>query len=255
MTKLFSKTFGSGRDIILLHGWGMHSGIWHDLIQQLVKDGYRVTVIDLPGFGNSIAPIYEYRLNSIGRQILPIISKGTILVGWSMGGLIATWLATRYPTLIARLILVASSPCFLEAKGWHGIKTDVFEKLNASLKTDNLLKVMQRFLFLQLLSNYKKQILTLKKILLQKRLPKVHALQESLKLLQDTDLRRDLGALKCATLYILGELDPLVPCEISHLLPLYSTQIQVAIMPKSGHIPFLTHTQIFYDVLKNFCHE
>ena len=51
---LYSHTLGSGPDVVLLHGWGMHSGVWEDVVEALL-DHHRVTVLDLPGHGYSRA--------------------------------------------------------------------------------------------------------------------------------------------------------------------------------------------------------
>ncbi len=45
---------GEGRDLVLLHGWAMHGGIFTDLLPEL-KQHHRVHVIDLPGHGQSDA--------------------------------------------------------------------------------------------------------------------------------------------------------------------------------------------------------
>jgi len=51
---LHVETFGSGPDLVLLHGWGMHGGVWGDFALRLAER-YRVHVIDLPGHGFSAA--------------------------------------------------------------------------------------------------------------------------------------------------------------------------------------------------------
>ncbi|KAB2856246.1 MAG: alpha/beta fold hydrolase, partial [Anaerolineae bacterium] len=51
---LYRHTVGSGPDVVLLHGWGMHSGVWEDVVEALL-DHHRVAVFDLPGHGYSRA--------------------------------------------------------------------------------------------------------------------------------------------------------------------------------------------------------
>ncbi len=49
---LYTDTAGIGPDVVLVHGWGMHSGVWEDVAGDLLND-YRVTVLDLSGHGFS----------------------------------------------------------------------------------------------------------------------------------------------------------------------------------------------------------
>jgi len=61
---LYVRTLGQGTDLVLVHGWGMHSGIWEDVIEALVDD-YRVTYLDLPGYGYSRSATSDYSLESL----------------------------------------------------------------------------------------------------------------------------------------------------------------------------------------------
>ncbi|NNG13616.1 MAG: alpha/beta fold hydrolase, partial [Gammaproteobacteria bacterium] len=50
--KLYSETIGHGPDLVLLHGWGAHSGVWAGMREALAEN-FSVTCIDLPGHGRS----------------------------------------------------------------------------------------------------------------------------------------------------------------------------------------------------------
>jgi len=54
MNPPYHHTLGSGPDVLLLHGWGMHSGVWENVVEGL-RDDYRITMLDLPGHGYSHA--------------------------------------------------------------------------------------------------------------------------------------------------------------------------------------------------------
>ena len=55
MSELHVRVDGSGRDVVLLHGWGFHSGAWSGIAEALAAR-YRVRRVDLPGHGLSAAP-------------------------------------------------------------------------------------------------------------------------------------------------------------------------------------------------------
>ena len=53
--KLYTETLGAGPDLVLLHGWGLHAGVWESTAAELAKS-WRVTLVDLPGHGRSPTP-------------------------------------------------------------------------------------------------------------------------------------------------------------------------------------------------------
>lgn len=241
------------KDIVLLHGWGIHSGIWQCLASQLKKP-YRITTIDLPGYNDNPLIKGKDGLDDICQQILTAAPKKAIWLGWSMGGLIATQIAAKHPERVEKLILVANSPCFVEKENWPGIKNHIFQEFKNSLALDPP-QALNRFLLLQLApKNPREQLSQLTNILLQKEFPSISTLQNGLNLLSNYDLRSELANMKTPTLSILGEYDKLVPSKISSLLNTYLPQMQITVIPESGHIPFFTHTKLFYESLLGFLH-
>jgi len=97
--------------VILLHGIASDGGIWKPLIKQLDPEIYRVIVPDLLGFGDSPKPRWpNYTVDDHARAVLAALRKyhlkrPAILVGHSMGCLIATHIATLRPQSVAQLIL------------------------------------------------------------------------------------------------------------------------------------------------------
>ena len=53
---LYAERLGSGPELVLVHGWGLHGGIWAGLAQRLAQR-FRVTVVDLPGHAGSRAEL------------------------------------------------------------------------------------------------------------------------------------------------------------------------------------------------------
>src|SRR3990167_1523074 len=68
MSLLFAETMGDGPELVLLHGWGLHSGIFEPIRAELTRQ-FRVTFIDLPGFGQSAAPTEPYSLAMLRDQV------------------------------------------------------------------------------------------------------------------------------------------------------------------------------------------
>src|SRR5215831_8772039 len=126
MTTLFSETTGQGQDLVFIHGWGLHSDIWHDVVASLV-DMFRVTIVDLPGYGRSPMSA-DYTLSGLISELVKVVPESAIYIGWSLGGVIATKLARHYPERVKKLIKVASSPRFLKDTDWPGIESDLLLK-------------------------------------------------------------------------------------------------------------------------------
>jgi pimeloyl-[acyl-carrier protein] methyl ester esterase len=143
---LYHQTTGQGPNIVLLHGWGVHSGIWQFIVANLTKD-FAVTLVDLPGFGRSDV-IPDYSMAEIVKQLHLVTPPEAIWIGWSLGGLIATRFALTYPLQVKKLICVASSPRFLEEKHWPGMSYLVLKKFNEQLQVDYK-GTLTRFLLLQ----------------------------------------------------------------------------------------------------------
>ncbi len=109
---LHYKEQGNGQTIVLLHGMAGSLRYWKPFIPYIGK-GYRVIAIDLLGYGHSQMPkdvVYDYatHVKSILQTLEHIgISQPFILVGHSMGALIALRMASMYPNQVKKAVLIA----------------------------------------------------------------------------------------------------------------------------------------------------
>ena len=130
---LWHKTVGDGPSLVLLHGWAFNSDIFQSLIDKY-KANYRITVIDLPGHGRSRD--IDGNIESWCNELTKIIPEKSILLGWSLGGLLSTYIASQIE--ISKLILVASTPCLINNENWnYGISSEVFIQFAINLKNDS----------------------------------------------------------------------------------------------------------------------
>lgn len=252
MTKIHIEIIGQGPPLILVHGWGWHSGIWLPLVTSLEQD-FQLFLFDLPGFGKSPLLTSNYDFESLFEQIQPLIPSKVAWLGWSLGGVFAWWLAIHRPEYVSKLITVASSPKFVSSPDWPGTASSTLEKFSHSL-SNNYQQTLEDFLLLQLrgsphsnslLTQLKEQLLTLPKTALP-------ALIGGLKLLIETDLRSDLKKTICPSLHIFGQYDTLVPARVIPFILEQLPNAQCEIIQRSGHLPFLTQAEEFLKVLKPF---
>jgi len=99
----------NGRTVLLLHGNNFGGFYFKAIIDALTKEGFRVIVPDQIGYGKSSKPIAPYNFNSQARNTFLILQKERIeramVIGHSMGGMLAARLATQYPKAIERVVI------------------------------------------------------------------------------------------------------------------------------------------------------
>lgn len=241
MQNLHYQTLGTGKPIVMIHGWAMHSGIWHSFAEQLAAH-YQITLVDLPGHGHS-ATLSPFTLDAIVdtlAQALP--DQPCCWLGWSLGATVATALAQRYPERVNALVLVAGNPCFLRQDTWPGMQPTVLDSFAASLASDAQATLL-RFLAIQVMAlpNAKELTKALKAAVLSRPAPAGETLQGGLDILKSTDLRAALAAVDVPVLAIFGQKDSLIPVALSEYLPQLLPHAQVQVLAQAAHIPFLSH--------------
>lgn len=101
----------NGRTVVLLHGKNFSGAYWGQTIKALVAEGYRVIAPDQIGFGKSSKPsAYQFSFQTLAvntRAVLDSLRvEKFVLVGHSMGGMLAVRMALMYPDRVERLVLV-----------------------------------------------------------------------------------------------------------------------------------------------------
>lgn len=248
--KLHIESVGQGADIVLLHGWGMNSAVFTPLRAFLSQ--YRVHYVDLPGFGHSQA--MAGGLDTWVDALIDTLPNKAIWAGWSLGGLVATAAAIRYPQRVSGLITIASSPCFManDEQNWPGIPPQVLTQFSAQL-AQNLPKTIERFLAIQAMGSEtaKEDIKQLRDLVLAKPLPAAQALEQGLEMLKNIDLRSQLSQIQQPWLRIWGRLDGLVPKRVVPLMPTMSNAEDV-LLAKASHAPFISHSELFLAELQRW---
>ncbi|BEE07412.1 pimeloyl-ACP methyl ester esterase BioH [Aeromonas dhakensis] len=247
------ERFGQGPDLVLLHGWGMNGAVWHGIVPALAAR-YRVHLVDLPGFGNSpLAGETEYSLPWLAEQVVAILPEQCHLLGWSLGGLVASQLALNHPERLHSLIMVASSPCFMAQGEWPGIAPKVLTGFNQMLAGD-FKQTIERFLAIQAMGSEhaRDDIRQLRHWLAERPAPQLAALEAGLGLLADVDLRDELVQLNLPWLRVYGRLDSLVPKASIPLLDERYPASRSVVLEKASHAPFISHPQQFIEIIEHF---
>lgn len=100
---------GNGRTVVLLHGKNFFGAYWRETIKALSAKGFRVVVPDQVGFGKSDKPNIQYSFHQLARNTHRLLDtlgvRQAVVVGHSMGGMLATRFALLYPQQTAQLVL------------------------------------------------------------------------------------------------------------------------------------------------------
>ncbi len=252
---MYVEITGKGEPILLIHGWGMHSGMWGQVAEQLALT-HRVHLVDLPGHGGSAA-CTPYSLDTLVQQLSAQFNEPLTVVGWSLGGQVALHWAQQHPAQVKKLILVATTPCFVQHDGWScAMAADTLQEFAASLLQNHAL-TLKRFLALQLRGseNERELLLDLRARLFIKGEPDVAALKGGLDILRDTDMRNQLAKITQPTLLIAGERDTLTPKAASEAMAQALPNARLEVIQGAAHAPFLSHPQIFMQHMTSFLNE
>ncbi|WP_367674017.1 alpha/beta fold hydrolase [Buchnera aphidicola] len=235
-------------NLIFIHGLGFNKKIWFFLRKKLKKK-FKIYMINLPT-PNTTKNFYIELNKFIYKKILKI-PYNSILIGWSLGGILATLLTLKIPEKILSLVTISSSPCFLKKKFWPGMQYSQIKKLQKEL-IYNYKNSIKNFINLQKNKNNKKNIKILKKKIISIAKPNILSIKFNVKMLIKIDLRKIIQKIKIPILRIYGEFDAIVPKKISYLLNNLLNDNNSYIIKKSNHAPFISHLDNFNNILLKF---
>lgn len=244
---------GSGPDLVLIHGWAMHGGIFSPLTERLAAH-FRVHVVDLPGHGCSHDELH-FTVDDSARRIAAATPRA-LWVGWSLGGLVALRAALDQPAQVRGLALVASSPCFVRKPVWpHGVDASVFAEFSTELHA-RYRHAVERFLALETMGSAHAQteLRELKKIVFERGEPRAEVLADGLQALDGSDLRADLAHLAMPSLWMAGRRDRLVPPAAMQWSATHARDGRYLEF-NSGHAPFLEHADAMAAAVVAFAAE
>lgn len=247
---------GDGPDLVLLHGWAMHAGIFAPVIPALSKR-FRLHLVDLPGHGRSSGRRGAPALAELAADVADRVPEQAAWLGWSLGGLVALRAAVDRPGAVGPLVMVAATPRFTRGGSWqHGVDAAVFGEFAQDLATD-FDATLQRFLALEVHGSdtARQDLRLLREDAFRHGAPDARALTEGLELLRTTDLTRELASLATPTLFVGGRRDRLVPWQGIQAAAALAPAGVAEVIPGAGHAPFIGQPGTFLESVKRFLHR
>jgi pimeloyl-ACP methyl ester carboxylesterase len=218
--ELYYEDHGSGKPVVLIHGWPLSGRSWERQLPVLLNAGYRVITYDRRGFGESSKPVIGYEYDTLAEDlhklILNLDLRDVTLVGFSMGGgEVARYLGLHGDERVTRAVFMSAIPPFLlkTPQNPEGVDGGVFQGIEKAIEADR-----PGFLSKFLANFYNVDVLLGKQISDEAvQLSWIIATLASPKASLDcvpawlTDFRNDLKRIDIPTLVIHGDADRICP--------------------------------------------
>jgi len=222
-TTLHYVDLGSGKPVVLVHGWPLSHRMWESQIVALTDAGYRCIAYDRRGFGESGRPTGGYDYDTFASDLNDVMTqldlRDVALAGFSMGGgEVARYLGRYGSDRVSKAMLLgAITPFLLKTKdNPGGVDGSVFDGMVAGVKQDRIGFFEQ---FFPNFYNYEPgkgvsaDLIPFTKWIAWGASPL--ATRECITAFGTTDFRADMKAFTMPTLIAHGDADRIVPFEVS----------------------------------------
>jgi non-heme chloroperoxidase len=222
--ELYYEDHGSGKPVVLIHGWPLSGRSWEKQTAALLEAGYRVVTYDRRGFGESSKPTFGYEYDTLAADLHALLTdldlRDAALVGFSMGGgEVARYVAKHGTERVTKAAFVAAIPPFLlkTADNPEGVDEPVFDGIQKGLAADRpafLAGFLRNFYNVDVLGGKRvsDELVRLSWNIASGASPAGTLACVSAWL---TDFRKDLSKFDLPTLVVHGDADRIVPLEVS----------------------------------------
>ena len=222
--QLHYRDYGSGKPVILIHGWPLSKEMWEYQIETLVQNNFRVITYDRRGFGKSSQPWNGYDYDTLTDDLKAVIDTlgltDATIVGFSMGGgEVVRYFSRHGGENVSKAVLVSSIAPFLlkTADNPDGVPQEHNDEVAAAIRKDRigfLDDFGKKFFSVSLLNKpLSDALMNYYTMLCSFASPR--ATLECAGSFATTDFREEMVTVKVPTLVIHGDDDKTVPIEIS----------------------------------------
>ena len=222
--ELYYEDHGSGKPVVLIHGYPLSGASWEKQIPILLDAGFRVITYDRRGFGNSSKPTTGYNYDTFAEDLHKLVKHLGLhdfsLVGFSMGGgEIARYFGKHGSKGVKKAVFISSVPPFLlkTQDNPEGVDQDVFDGIQKAVASDRYA------FFTEFFKNFFNTDLLIGKRVSEQTVQACWNLAASASAIASyacvptwhEDFRKDLLRIDVPTLVIHGDADRIVPLSAS----------------------------------------
>lgn len=217
---LYYEDHGTGRPVVLIHGWPLSGRSWEKQVPALLEAGHRVITYDRRGFGDSSKPTSGYDYDTFAEDLHKLVTKLELrdisLVGFSMGGgEVARYLGARGDGLVSKAVFIAAIPPFLlqTPDNPSGVDGGVFDGIKKAIAADRLAFLWKFFSDFYNFDVLKGDRISDQAVQFSWHIAAGASPKGSLDCVSAwlTDFRQDLARIRVPTLVIHGDADRIVP--------------------------------------------
>lgn len=223
-THLFYEDTGTGKPLVLIHGWPLSSAMWEYQLNELPERGIRCIAYDRRGFGRSDHPATGFDYDTLASDLNDLLEhldlRDVTLAGFSMGGgEVVRYLSRHGSSRVSRAVLISAVTPFMlkTSDNPEGIDGSVFKEIETGLRGDRpgfLTDFTKKFFGVGWLASPVSEAMLAANVELA-----MHASSRATlacaKAFSQTDFRADLKVISVPTLVIHGDSDKTVPIEAS----------------------------------------
>ena len=252
-------SLGAGPVILMLHGIGGGHRAFAPQVETFASLGYRAVAWDMPGYGHS-PPIEPYTFKGLAQSCIALIEsllqagkgQSVILLGHSMGAMVAQEVVARRPELVNRLILCGTSPSFGKPDGdWQ---RDFVARRTAPLDAGQSMEQVAKVLVPQMIGpGALPEGVHLAEFCMALVHPSTY--RRALQCLVTFDRRAALPLIRIPTLLVAGEFDPNAPPTVMKKMAAQIAGSRYAELPGIGHLQNLEAPDAFDALVLNFLAE
>lgn len=243
--------------MLFINGFGTDQNVWAE-ITKAFADEFRLVLLDNAGTGHAMREGYiqshYLNLNAYADDVLDICevlhAQEVILVGHSVGSMIAVLVANKKPAMVSRVILIGASPRYLNDENYSGgfTRRDLEELYSAiTFDFDNWLASFSE----QAMSNPEKPSLARNFAESIRAIPQDQIFTALCAIFQ-TDHRADVEKLVQPTLLIQAKDDIFVPPAVTEYLHNVIRDNSLAIINACGHLPHVSAPAEVIQAIKGF---
>jgi len=257
-TPIYYHAKGSGKPILLIHGWAMESRVWMYFMEEF-SPAYRVISIDLRGHGKSAALPGPYDFTTFAHDVIDTIEslqlKDITLIGWSMGVSVILKMFEHRMADVDSLVFISGTPSLTARDDYpHGLPRGEVHRLMRTIRREypvGMKNFFERIFQGKDLCHPKREELYMVVCDMNK-IPLQQVAIASLECLQNEDLRPSLNNMQIPALLIHGAHDRICLPGASQYMAEHLSSATLHMIKDTGHAPFLAEKEKVHRNIDQF---
>jgi non-heme chloroperoxidase len=241
--ELYYEDHGSGKPVVLIHGWPLSGASWEKQVAALLASGHRVITYDRRGFGKSSQPATGYDYDTFAEDLNKVVTALDLhdfaLVGFSMGGgEVARYIGRHGTDRVSKAVFMGAVPPYLlkTPDNPKGVDISVFDGIKKGIAADRpafLTQFLHNFYNVDVLGG---KLISDEVVRLSWNIAVGASPKGTLDCVTTwyTDFRKDLPRIDVPTLVMHGDSDRIVPIEVSGRLTHQAVKNSRLVVIKDG---------------------